>query len=274
MSEYAVLFAFLVTIGAGLATLLGAALGLFASHTNRKFLAVSLGFSAGVMIYVSFVEIIPKSVDFLVPDVGEGLAPAVMATGFLGGLLGMALLYRVIPELEHPSLDEQHPSVSLEDPTQVTTMDKTLLRAGIGVALAITLHNFPEGMATFFLTLEDPEVGLAVGTAIGIHNIPEGIAVAVPLYYATKSRAKAFLFGAISGLAEPLGALLGYLVLRPFMTDTILGMVFSVVAGVMVYISIDSLLPAARQYGSGQLAIYGVIVGMAVMAASLVLFAL
>jgi ZIP family zinc transporter len=117
-------------------------------------------------------------------------------------------------------------------------------------------------------------VGLAVGTAIGIHNIPEGIAVAVPLYYATKSRAKAFLFGAISGLAEPLGALLGYLVLRPFMTDTILGMVFSVVAGVMVYISIDSLLPAARQYGSGQLAIYGVIVGMAVMAASLVLFAL
>ena len=156
----------------------------------------------------------------------------------------------------------------------MSQMDKSLLRAGIGVALAITLHNFPEGMATFFLTLEDPQVGLAVGAAIAIHNIPEGIAVAIPLYYATKSRAKAFGFGVLSGLAEPLGAILGYLVLRPFMNDTILGITFAAVAGIMVYISIDSLLPAARQYGSGQLAIYGVIAGMAVMAASLVLFTL
>ena len=274
MSDSAVLFAFLVTVGAGLATLLGAALGLFASHTNRKFLAVSLGFSGGVMIYVSFVEIIPKSVAFLTPALGEDYGQGAMALGFLGGLAGMAVLYRVIPELEHPSLDDRHPSLSLEDPLLIQQREKSLLRAGVGVALAITLHNFPEGMATFFLTLEDPQVGLAVGTAIAIHNIPEGIAVAVPLYYATKSRAKAFGFGAISGLAEPLGAILGYLVLRPFMTDSILGMIFAVVAGIMVYISIDSLLPAARQYGSGQLAIYGVILGMAVMAASLVLFAL
>ena len=274
MIENAVLFAFVVTVGAGLATLVGASLALFARHTNRKFLAVSLGFSAGVMIYVSFVEIIPKAISFLSPEYGEGWSPGVMAIAFLGGLTGMALLYRLIPNLEHPSLDDAHTSVSLEDPALVSQMDKSLLRAGIGVALAITLHNFPEGMATFFLTLEDPQVGLAVGAAIAIHNIPEGIAVAIPLYYATKSRAKAFGFGALSGLAEPLGAILGYLVLRPFINDTILGITFAAVAGIMVYISIDSLLPAARQYGSGQLAIYGVIAGMAVMAASLVLFTL
>lgn len=274
MIENAVLFALLVTVGAGLATLVGASLALFARHTNRKFLAVSLGFSAGVMIYVSFVEIIPKAISFLSPEYGEGWSPGAMAIAFLGGLTGMALLYRLIPDLEHPSLDDAHTSVSLEDPALVSQMDKSLLRAGIGVALAITLHNFPEGMATFFLTLEDPQVGLAVGVAIAIHNIPEGIAVAIPLYYATKSRAKAFGFGALSGLAEPLGAILGYLVLRPFMNDTILGITFGAVAGIMVYISIDSLLPAARQYGSGQLAIYGVIAGMAVMAASLVLFTL
>jgi ZIP family zinc transporter len=272
--ENPVLFAFVVTVGAGLATLVGASLALFARHTNRKFLAVSLGFSAGVMIYVSFVEIIPKAVAFLTEEFGKNLSPGVMAIAFLGGLAGMAVLYRAIPDLQHPSLDDAHTSITLGDPALVSQMDKSLLRAGIGVALAITLHNFPEGMATFFLTLEDPQVGLAVGAAIAIHNIPEGIAVAIPLYYATKSRAKAFGFGAISGLAEPLGAILGYLVLRPFMNDTILGVTFAAVAGIMVYISIDSLLPAARQYGSGQLAIYGVIAGMAVMAASLVLFTL
>jgi ZIP family zinc transporter len=270
----ALLFAFLVTLGAGLATLVGASLALFANHTDRKFLALSLGFSAGVMIYVSFVEIVPKSTAFLEPAFGTVWSQGVMAISLLGGLGGMALLYRVIPELEHPSLDDSHTAVSLADDALVQRMDPVLLRAGIGVALAVTLHNFPEGIATFFLTLNDPQVGLAVGLAIAIHNIPEGIAVAIPLYYATRSRKIAFGFAALSGLAEPLGAVLGYALLAPFMSDSLLGITFAVVAGIMVYISIDGLLPAARQYGSGQLAIYGVIAGMAVMAASLVLFTL
>jgi len=160
----------------------------------------------------------------------------------------MAVLYRLIPVLEHPALDDSHTSVRLDDEGLMDRMDKSLFRAGIGVALAITLHNFPEGMATFFLTLADPHVGLAVGVAIAIHNIPEGIAVAIPLYYATKSRAKAFGFGALSGLAEPLGAVLGYLVLRPFMSDSVLGITFAVVAGIMVYSSLDGLLPAVWQW--------------------------
>ena len=272
--ESAVLFAFLVTLGAGLATAVGAAIGLFAHHTNRKFLASALGFSAGVMIYVSFVEIVPKSVQFFSLDLGDTQAGFAMVGALMSGLVGMALLYRFLPDLEHPSLGPKQPELRLDASVDTYYSDTVLLRAGVGVAVAVTLHNFPEGLATFFLTLDDPQVGLSVALAIAIHNIPEGIAVVVPIYYATKSKKIAFAFGALSGLAEPLGALLGYWVLQPFITDTLLGALFAMVAGVMIYISIDSLLPAARQYGSGQLAIYGVIAGMAVMAASLVLFAL
>lgn len=271
--ETAVLFAFLVTLGAGLATALGAGVGLFAKHTNRNFLAVALGFSAGVMIYVSFVEIVPKAQDYVTHSAGDFSSALTTAGAFLAGLVGMALMYRLIPDLEHPELT--NPATRLpgeEEPVLVA--DKMLFRAGLGVALAVTLHNFPEGMATFFLTLDDPQVGVSVALAIAIHNIPEGIAVVVPIYYATRNRRVAFGFGALSGLAEPLGALIGYAILQPFITDHVLGMVFAVVAGIMVYISIDSLLPAARQYGNAHFAIYGMIAGMAVMAGSLVLFML
>ena len=265
------LFAFLVTLGAGLATAVGAAVGLFARHTNRQFLALALGFSAGVMIYVSFVEILPKAGDYIAQGVSDMTGAVTTAGAFLAGLAGMAIMYRVIPDLEHPELT--NPSTKLPGEEQpVLVADRMLFTAGLGVALAVTLHNFPEGMATFFLTLDDPQVGLSVALAIAIHNIPEGIAVVVPIYYATRNRSLAFGFGALSGLAEPLGAIIGHDVLQPFITDYVLGVVFAAVAGIMVYISIDSLLPAARQYGNAQLALYGMIAGMAVMAGSLVLF--
>jgi ZIP family zinc transporter len=269
--------AFAVTTGAGLATGIGAAVGLFAKRTNHLFLALALGFSAGVMIYVSFVEIVPKAIEFLTIDHGDGGALLWMSVAFLSGLLFMALLYRLLPDLALPDPKQPPLATTVSSGTgevSAPPVDPVLLRAGLMVALAITLHNFPEGIAVFFLTLEDPSVGIPVGVAIALHNIPEGIAVAVPLYYALGKRSWAFLLGLASGLAEPLGALIGYAILQPFITDTVLGVLFAVVAGIMVYISLDSLLPAARQYGNGQVVIYGVIVGMAVMAASLVFFAL
>lgn len=272
--DQAVVFAFLVTLGAGAATALGAAMALFRRKTSRSFLALALGFSAGVMIYVSFVEIVPKALDLLVAGQGEPVGASWMAGSLLAGLLGMAVLYRLIPDMHHPALDESHTTIRIDEDAEAYYSNPLLLKAGVGVAVAVTLHNFPEGLATFFLTLNDPQVGLSVAMAIAIHNIPEGIAVVIPIYYATKSRGLAFAFGTLSGLAEPIGAALGYVFLQPFMSDTLLGVIFSVVAGIMVYISIDGLLPAARQYGSGQLAIYGVIAGMAVMAISLVLFSL
>jgi ZIP family zinc transporter len=268
------LLAFAVTTGAGLATGIGSAVGLFARRTNHLFLALALGFSAGVMIYVSFVEIVPKALVFLEADLDGGQALGWMSVAFLGGLLFMALLYRVLPDLDLPDPQKPPLAATVTTAPEAPSVDPVLLRAGLLVALAITLHNFPEGIAVFFLTLDDPSVGIPVGIAIALHNIPEGIAVAVPLYYALGKRAWAFLLGLASGLAEPLGALIGYAILQPFITDTVLGVLFAVVAGIMVFISLDSLLPAARQYGNGQVVIYGVIAGMAVMAASLVFFAL
>ena len=147
-----------------------------------------------------------------------------------------------------------------------------LMRVGLLTALAIAIHNFPEGLATFVSALQSPSVAIPIVAAIAIHNIPEGIAVSVPIYQATGSRRKAFCYSFLSGLAEPLGALLGWLVLRPFMNDTVLGILFAGVAGIMVFISFDELLPAAREYGEHHLSLYGLIAGMAVMAVSLLLF--
>lgn len=264
--------AFAVTTGAGLATGIGAALGLFAKKTNYRFLALALGFSAGVMLYIAFVEIVPKGVALFETSSSELSAMIWAAGAFIAGLLAMALLYRFIPHFEALDEADAQPFGNATSASDGNT-HRPLLGAGILIALAIAIHNFPEGIATFFITLEDPTLGGATAVSIAIHNIPEGIAVAVPLYFALGKRWLAFLGGLASGLAEPVGALLGYLVLQPFITDTLLGALFAVVAGIMVYISIDSLLPTAREYHRGQLAMYGVIAGMAVMAASLILFA-
>jgi ZIP family zinc transporter len=139
-------------------------------------------------------------------------------------------------------------------------------------ALAIGIHNFPEGLATFTAALTDPGIGIAIAVAIAIHNIPEGIAVSIPIYYATGNRKKAFLLSFLSGLAEPVGALVGYLILMPFLSPVVFGVLFAAVAGIMVFISLDELLPSAREYGEHHLSIYGLIAGMLVMAISLLMF--
>jgi ZIP family zinc transporter len=147
-----------------------------------------------------------------------------------------------------------------------------LMRMGLFTALAIAIHNFPEGLATFTAAISDPGLGIAIAVAIAIHNIPEGIAVSVPIYYATGNRKKAFWYSFASGFAEPLGAIIGYLILMPFMTPAVFGILFAGVAGIMVFISLDELLPSAREFGEHHLSIYGMIVGMGVMAISLLLF--
>jgi ZIP family zinc transporter len=147
-----------------------------------------------------------------------------------------------------------------------------LMRTGMFVALAITIHNLPEGLAVFTSAVASPKLGIAIAIAIAIHNIPEGIAVSIPIYCATGNRRKAFWFSLLSGLTEPLGAVIGWLVLMPMMNDTLFGIVFSSVAGIMVFISLDELLPTAQKYGEHHLSIYGLIGGMMVMALSLLLF--
>lgn len=263
--EENVLFALGLTVFAGLSTGIGSALAFF-SKTSKRFLSVSLGFSAGVMIYVSMVEIMVKSRDALSASYGNVAGAWYAAISFFAGILIMMIIDRLVPDHENP-----HEARSQAEIDGSTPPDK-LMRMGLFTALAIAIHNFPEGMATFFGALSDPGLGVAIALAIAIHNIPEGISVSVPIYYATGSKKKAFWYSFLSGISEVFGAILGYLVLRPYFSDAVYGAVFGSVAGIMVYISLDELLPTAREYGSGHNAIYGLIAGMAVMALSLLLF--
>ena len=264
--EAPVLYAFLLTLGAGLATGIGSAIAFFANHTNRKFLSFSLGVSAGVMIYVSFVEILHGAQISLEEILGVRGGMSVCALAFFGGMLLSALIDRVVPSAENP-----HEFKSVENMDAPAPPRHRMMRTGLLTALVVGIHNFPEGIATFMASIDSTEIGLAIAAAIAIHNIPEGIAVSVPVYYATGSRKKAFWYSFLSGISEPVGALAAYLVLMPFMSPVLLNCVFAAVAGIMVFISLDELLPAAREYGQPHIAIYGLLSGMAVMALSLIL---
>lgn len=268
----ALLLAFAVTLGAGLATGIGSAIAFFAKTTNKSFFALSIGFSAGVMIYLSFVEILPKATGYLAEYFSEVQAAALAAAALVAGLILMAIIDALVPSGANP-----HENTQVElmgKAPENADQSKALLRIGIFVALAIAIHNFPEGLATFLLVLDDPQIGIALAIAVAMHNIPEGIAVSVPVYYATGSKLKAFRLSFLSGLAEPAGAVIGYLILAQFLNHLVLGVIFAMVAGVMIFLSIDTLLPTARNSARGHLTVYGVIAGMAVMAASLVLLRL
>jgi ZIP family zinc transporter len=264
-----ILFAFGITLFAGLSTGVGSALAFFAKRTNTRFLSVSLGFSAGVMIYVSLIEIFAKARTALTEVYGarEGYWYTVLA--FFAGIALIAIIDKLIPSMENP-----HELKSIEDlsksPDELKA--KKLMRMGLFTALAIGIHNFPEGLATFMAALTSPQIGIAIAVAIAIHNVPEGIAVSVPVYYATGSKRKAFWYSFTSGLAEPVGALVGFLLLMPFLGPVLFGVLFAGVAGIMVFISLDELLPSAEKYGEHHLSIYGLIAGMVVMAVSLLLF--
>jgi ZIP family zinc transporter len=269
METNTVLFAFGLTLLAGLATGIGSALAFFTHTTNTRFLSLALGFSAGVMIYVSFVEILFKARTELTAALGNGPGTWVAVGAFFGGIALIALIDWLVPKYENPH--ELHSIEEMEQGIENLPRDKShdfgkLHRMGLFTALAIGIHNFPEGLATFTAALTDPRLGIAIATAIAIHNIPEGIAVSVPIYFATGSRRKAFKFSFLSGVA-----LVGYLILLPFFTPTIFGILFAGVAGIMVFISFDELLPAAQEFGEHHLSIIGLIAGMAVMAVSLLL---
>ena len=259
--------AFLLTFFAGLCTGVGSLIAFFAKKTNKKFLSVSLGFSAGVMVYVSLIEIFQKAKRALVAELGELNGSWATVAAFFGGIFFIALINRLLPE---EKTDDKAKEI-LSD-TEEKENAKKLLRMGLFTALAIAIHNFPEGLATFISSMQDPGIAIPIVVAISIHNIPEGIAVSVPIYQATGSRKKAFWYSFLSGLAEPVGAIIGWFILMPVMNDVVFGVIFAAVAGIMVFIAVDDLLPTAHECGEPHLPIRGLIVGMAVMALSLLLF--
>jgi ZIP family zinc transporter len=246
-----------LTLVAGLSTGIGSAIAYFIRRPKVVYLAFSLGLSAGVMIYVSFMELLPVAIQ----SVGQ-------AKGLLAFFLGIAfigIVDLVVPQRENP-----HNLEGVEAPEGLHE-EHRLMRAGLMTALAIGIHNFPEGLATFASALSDVHLGIFIALALAIHNIPEGIAVSMPIYYATSSRNKAFVYSFLSGTSEPIGALLGYLVLMPFLTPAVLAGTLAFAAGIMVYVSLDELLPMAHRYGHGHLVISGIVLGMLIMAVSLLL---
>ncbi|SCP98662.1 zinc transporter ZupT [Anaerobium acetethylicum] len=278
-----VLFAFALTLFAGLSTGIGSALAFFTKKSNTRFLAISLGFSAGVMIYVSMIEIFFKARTSLMGELGPVKGSWITVISFFGGIFLIGIIDKLVPSSENPhelhsieEMNEEHPDeghhVEQIRRREEAIKNQKLLRMGLFTAIAISIHNLPEGLATFIAALQEPKVAIPIAVAIAIHNIPEGIAVSVPIYFATGSRRKAFLYSFLSGLTEPVGALLGYLVLMPIMSDALMGIIFALVAGIMVFISLDELLPSAREYGEHHLSMYGLVAGMMVMAVSLLLF--
>ena len=241
-------------------------IALSAKRANTKFLSASLGFAAGVMLYVSMIEIFHEAQEFLTTSTSDRAGSIINVASFFAGIVLIALLDRLVP---HHHGDTHSGRATSGD--VVSSKDKeTLMRTGVLITIAISIHSFPEGFATFVSAINDPPMAVPLIVAVALHNIPIGISVALPIYYATESKGKAFLYSLIPGLAGPVGAVIGYLLLSPYMNDVVYGIVFSLSAGIMVFVSLAELLPAAQEYSDDHLPIYGLIAGMFVMAVSLI----
>jgi len=243
--------AFLLTLIAGLSTTIGAFITFFINkkHLGTKFcyLCLAMGFSAGVMIFVSFVELLPESIKNI------GFQYAMIAF-----FIGMIIIYLIDTLIPHVYAEEK------EDKP-----NKKLMASGVLIAIGIAIHNFPEGIAVFFSSLSSFKFGLPIAIAIALHNIPEGISVAMPIYYATKKKRKAFWYSFLSGVSEPIAALLSIVILYRFINDFTLNIIFAAVAGIMVFISFDELLPYAYKHHNKHTIILGILSGMLIMAISL-----
>ena len=304
----AVWTALAIAFGAGMATVIGSLLVVFFHANNTRLLAFGLAFSGGAMVYISLVEIFGKAHVALSEATDPKTGYAYATLFFFAGVALLFAVDRFIPN-PHSGMDEADVRAAAKspdeaeaaiaamrmhshghgqphahapvpapagaavaiDPAEAATR-RVAARVGLLSALAITAHNLPEGLATFFATLDNPSVGAALAAAIAVHNIPEGVSIAVPVYYATGSRSKAIWATVISGFAEPFGAIVGYVALASVLSPFVFGAVFGVIAGAMVFLALDELLPAARTYARGHETVYGMMVGMAVMALSLVLF--
>ncbi|HED5271452.1 TPA: zinc transporter ZupT [Campylobacter jejuni] len=279
-----IFIAMLLTLFAGFSTAIGSIIAFFSRKDDLRVLSLGLGFSAGVMIYISFMEILPTALKDFKNYYNSHWAELLGLACFFGGILISLLIDKLIPEDVNPHEPKEdlselkicplpqkgqnppkfHPGEKLH---QINT--KALKRTGIFTALAIAIHNFSEGFVTFISSLDNLTLGIAIAIAVAIHNIPEGLAVSLPIYHATGDKKKAFIYSTLSGFAEPLGAFVGVLILLPFIGDLTLAISFAVIAGIMVFISLDELLPAAKTYDKAHDSLYGLIAGMAIMALSL-----
>lgn len=252
----------LMTLLAGLSTVLGGFLTFFIKRTNIKALSVGLGFSAGVMIFLSFTQILKTANEMLLKFFPHHSQWVVFA-GFLLGVLVAFLIDYFMPD----HLDND----VFNDKEHCCKKQHRIKRAGLLTAIAISVHNFPEGMTTFFVGTQNLALGASVALAIAIHNIPEGIAVALPIYHATGKKRLAIWYTFLSGISEPIGALIGLVALHYFLPHAAIGLLYAAVAGIMVYLSFDTLLPLSREYGDGHYSVFGIMSGILFIWISLLL---
>ncbi len=244
--------ALILSLLAGMSTLLGALVVFVRKNNSEKLVTISLGFAAGVMLSVSFTDLYPNAQGLLNASGGKTIGVLLSVVFLVAGILMAALLDKLVPHQEFDEATGEAPH-------------NNLFRVGFVSTLAIGLHNFPEGIATFMAGYDNATLGISIAVAIALHNIPEGISVAMPIYYSTGSKRKAFKYTFLSGVAEPVGALLAFLVLRPFINDLVLGAIFAIVAGIMVYIAIEELIPSSRQYGYDRQALIATFAGICMM---------
>ena len=245
-------FALGLSMASGLATLLGAVVIFAASKKSERLVTVSLGFAAGVMLSVSFADLMPNADELLRGVAGEKMGTVLSILFLIAGVLMAAALDHFVPHEAYDDATGEKPH-------------KDLFRVGFVSMLAIGLHNFPEGIATFMAGYDDAALGASIALAIACHNVPEGISVAMPVYFATGSRWKAVQYTFLSGISEPIGALLAFLVLRPFITDLLLGAIFALVSGIMLHICLEELIPSSRQYGHDRDALIATFTGICLM---------
>lgn len=269
MSKEALLSLGLTTL-VGLSMGAGSLLSFFVKETNKRFLALSLSFSAGIMIYVSFMAILPEGMELIESYFGEH-NKFIALGGFFGGMLITAIVEKLVHKFgghihghdDHDDHDHEH---------HHHENGEHLSKLGLMSAIAIAIHNLPEGLAIFTAGLKDITVAIPIAAAVILHNIPLSIAISVPIYYSTGSKKKAFLYSFLVGLCQPLGAIIGYMVLSRFFNDLTFGILFSVVAGIMIFVSLDELLPSSQKYEDHHISVYGAIAGMMVMALSMSFF--
>lgn len=275
------IIALIMSTLAGLSTVLGGFVTFFIKENSLKFLSFGLGLSAGVMIFISLVDLYPESCEMIKNQMGENYLWLSIIFFALGVLTAVVIDYFIPDHLQAQMFTKQLGANEKHiDSTDCAQNENAVIsigkikKAGILTAIVVAIHNFPEGLATFFLTAQNVMLGLGIVIAISIHNIPEGMAISIPVYQATHSKRKAFLYSFLSGMAEPVGGVIGFAIIKTLFPNMCIGILFSLVAGIMTYISIDTLLPLSKDYDTGHYSISGVVLGLILMGVALILLEL